>query len=84
MVDEYYSGMSVGSVKFVSEGKLCRIFAGVWLDDVLCGGNVGKCCGCVVARGIYILVAYVEIGRRREEESLLCSRCFEKVGSTDE
>ena len=23
---------------------------------------MGKCCGCVVARGIYILVAYVEIG----------------------
>ena len=41
---------------------------------------VEKYCGSIVAKGNYVLVVYVGMGRRREEESLMCSRCFEKDG----
>ena len=41
-------------------------------------------CGSVVEKGNYVLVVYVGMWRRREEESLICSRCFEKVVSVDE
>ena len=51
------------------------IFVGVELD------NFGEI---MMTKGNYVLVAYVELGKEKGEESLMCSWCVKNGGSADE